>query len=999
MFHTPPRNPSKGPDAGGESGGSGNQSRPDSPVSRPTTPPLDPEEVRRREQMLRNQEYAMSYVFDNEPGNLGTTTKVNFKLGQPTARSTGNFVNNTRGSGRDISNKDEDFHDVTDIQTISQIQTKIDKLLKDHIRENRSATDQTAHLLAKIEEVLHANTQPRVGREKRGDSGELREFIKTLFTFDGNSTNLQRFLHICDCARAVVRSERDEKFLIDQILAHLDAPAFNKCAFNKNFDSYEELKRDLLRLFGTVKTVGQVQDDINRLRQGSSSLIEYGNKATQLLSELSLAAHSQYGEKLSKLNKPIYEEAVTRAYVRGLHENLKLMVAAGQPALLRDAIQSAENFQEGGFVTSGFKTPHNPDFRIQPFYQRNSDFTQGFGQRPRYNQNNTDNYNQRFPRQNYNNTRRYNDTYQNDAYQNDNTYRYNSNSQNNYQGQNNTQNNYRRNPYRQNNNFMQEPTQRNVTFAPNQGRNNSQSNNTFQSNQTRGDMFAPNPARNPQSTPFPNQPRGNTQGTSRRHVNCIRRFFSKPHCVRIKSDLAGRDLLLLVDTGSDVSILNNKIGTSTQTPQGERLKLIYGETEYWTLGSILNVMTIQDILVPHMFCVASDNQLPVDGIIGMDFLELYDAVINLGEQRLFLNYFGNFLSIPLICYYTANATEDTGQQHTPDYESCRGKTSDYRINLLLKEDKEHEEVMTPPQESRNNEEEGKFILEQDFTEKDSSHYLPNIELLIEECGENIEKGNCDTNEELSRPLPGPSNRLTGVVEWYVVKKGYGFIKCNETQVDVHRTAIDKNRTRRFLIAGEKVEFDITQTRKKSAMAINVTGPNGEALKGRPIKEERDLNYTRSRNTYPQQQRRSYSHSPRETNKKQGSFSRPAHDTGQYFNPNQFSYQRPQKRATRSPSGGPIKRFHSPPRNCFCNAGWREQPRYNYYLIHQHSEQCPKSYQTRKQYNDIGHYERHIKQNNYRNMTSEECSYRNNLNHNQRKMENENELQYTVKYAK
>lgn len=99
---------------------------------------------------------------------------------------------------------------------------------------------------------------------------------------DGTTANLQRFIHVCDCAENTLTAA-DQQYLINQILAHLNGEAYNKCALHKSFKNYAELRQDLLKLFGAVRTVGQVQDEVNQLRQGPLSLIEYGNKTTQLL--------------------------------------------------------------------------------------------------------------------------------------------------------------------------------------------------------------------------------------------------------------------------------------------------------------------------------------------------------------------------------------------------------------------------------------------------------------------------------------------------------------------------------------------------------------------------------------------------------------------------------------------------------------------------------------------------------------------------------------------
>ena len=73
------------------------------------------------------------------------------------------------------------------------------------------------------------------------------------------------------------------------------------------------------------------------------------------------------------------------------------------------------------------------------------------------------------------------------------------------------------------------------------------------------------------------------------------------------------------------------------------------------------------------------------------------------------------------------------------------------------------------------------------------------------------------------------------VKWYKVIKGYGFIKRNDKDEDVfvHHTAIIRNNPQKrvkILGEGEIVEFDVVMG-KQGTEAYNVTGPNGQHVKG------------------------------------------------------------------------------------------------------------------------------------------------------------------------
>lgn len=170
----------------------------------------------------------------------------------------------------------------------------------------------------------------------------LTEALRLTPEFDGNSSELHRFLNSCNTVIELLTTEQKVPYF-KVLKLKLKGRAYELVKYTE-FSNYEDLKKKLLSQFLETRTLETLQSDlINARQQNNESEIDFGNRVEQLLMDLNTACcpDSTVDKKLTEPIRILNSRTALKAFQEGLREPLRLLIKASRYSTLKEAIEAA----------------------------------------------------------------------------------------------------------------------------------------------------------------------------------------------------------------------------------------------------------------------------------------------------------------------------------------------------------------------------------------------------------------------------------------------------------------------------------------------------------------------------------------------------------------------------------------------------------------------------------------------------------------------------------
>lgn len=165
--------------------------------------------------------------------------------------------------------------------------------------------------------------------------------LKIVPEFSGESSrDLDRFISCCEIIVEPLSAPELVKFL-NLLNAKLTGKAHDVLRFNK-FETFVELKNELLSQFGESKSVESLTYELVSVRQDKNEDVRsFANKVEKILSMLDSACIKREGTEAVKTIRSLNAGTALKSFEEGLRDPIKLVIKASRFKSLKEAITGA----------------------------------------------------------------------------------------------------------------------------------------------------------------------------------------------------------------------------------------------------------------------------------------------------------------------------------------------------------------------------------------------------------------------------------------------------------------------------------------------------------------------------------------------------------------------------------------------------------------------------------------------------------------------------------
>ena len=172
----------------------------------------------------------------------------------------------------------------------------------------------------------------------------LDQMLKVIPEFNGNSSDLHRFLKCCSIIYTPLKTNDDKALFMEYIPIKLIDRAYTMIKYAE-FKTFEELKSKLQREFLETMSVEQLQNELININQLlNEDDRDYALRVERLLADLDDACCAgEPNNTHTALVRSLNARTALKAYQDGLRNPLKLLIKASRFASLKESIESAVN--------------------------------------------------------------------------------------------------------------------------------------------------------------------------------------------------------------------------------------------------------------------------------------------------------------------------------------------------------------------------------------------------------------------------------------------------------------------------------------------------------------------------------------------------------------------------------------------------------------------------------------------------------------------------------